>query len=136
MQKKDLKFLLVIAALMLAAFACSFQASTANFAEVYMARDSEGASRTTTFSQADVFYAIVHLANAPDGTEVKAVWYAANVEGEDPETFIDEVSITSGDAILTFDMANTPDILWPRGSYRVDLYLNGELETSVNFQVQ
>ena len=136
MPKKDIKFLFVIAVLALAAFACSFQASTANFAEAYMAGDAEGISRTTTFGQSDVFYAIVRLANAPDTTEVKAVWFAANAEGEAPETLIDDVSITSGDAILTFDMANSPDMLWPRGSYRVDLYLNGELETSLTFQVQ
>lgn len=136
MRKKNLKFLFVIAALGLAAFACSFQASTANFADAYVARDAEGTIPATTFSQQDVFYAIVQLANAPDTTEVRAVWYAANVEGEAPETLIDEVSITSGDAILTFDLANSVDMLWPTGSYRVDLYLNGELETSLNFQVQ
>lgn len=132
---KTLKILMVLSALALALAACNFSVSTANFADAYMSADSEGAVRSTTFGQEDVFYAIVHLANAPDGTEVRAVWYAVEVEGADPETLIDEASVTSSDAILTFDLANS-NMLWPVGSYRVDLYLNGELETSLDFSVQ
>lgn len=133
---KTLKLISILAVLALAAVACSFSASTANFADAYMAADSDGTLRTNTYGPADVFYAIVDLANASDSTEVRAVWYAVNVEGEAPETLIDEVSITSGDAILTFDLANSAGMIWPNGAYRVDLYLNGELETSLNFSVQ
>jgi hypothetical protein len=132
--KKAFKFLAALCALTLLASACSFSASTANFADAYTAADSEGAARTTTYGQEDVFYAIVYLANAPDDTEVRAAWYAVDVEGADPETLIDDATIVSSDAMLTFDLANT-GMLWPVGSYRVDLYLNGELETSLDFSV-
>jgi hypothetical protein len=133
---KTLKFVAVIAVLALAALACSFSASSANFADAYMAVDSEGTVRTTTYGPGDVFYAIVDLANAPDTTEVRAVWTAVNVEGEAPDTLIDEASITTGDAILTFDLANSAGMIWPNGAYRVDLYLNGELKDSLSFSVQ
>lgn len=136
MQKKNLKFIAIVATLVLVTAACSFSASTANFADAYMAQDFDGTVRTTTYGPGDVFYAIVDLANAPDDTEVRAVWFAVKVEGEAPETLIDEVSITSGDAVLTFDLANGGGMIWPNGTYRVDLYLNGELEISLSFSVQ
>lgn len=135
MKNVNFKVLLAVAVLAVTALACGFSASTANFQQAYMAYDSAGTQATTVYGPEDVFYAIVDLANAPDSTEVRAVWTAVNVTGESPNTLIDEVSIQSGDAVLTFDLANT-GMLWPSGSYKVDLYLNGELETTLNFQVQ
>lgn len=135
MKNVNFKVLLAVAVLAIAALACGFSASTANFQEAYMAADSAGTTPTTVYGPSDVFYAIVDLANASDSTEVRAVWTAINVVGEQANTLIDEVSITSGDAVLTFDLANT-GMLWPSGTYKVDLYLNGELETTLNFQVQ
>jgi hypothetical protein len=58
-----------------------------------------------------------------------------NAEGEEPNTMIDDVSVTSGDARLTFDLTNQKDFIWPVGQYRVDLYLNDELKTSLSFEV-
>jgi hypothetical protein len=133
---RNLKSLLFLAVLALLVSACEFSVSTANFADAFMAADSDGAQRTTSYTQDAVFYAIVDLANAPDDTEVKATWIAVNAEGVEPEFVIDEVTLTSSDARLTFDLTNAPDTLWPLGDYRVDLYLNGELETSLAFQVQ
>lgn len=135
MKNVHLKVLLAVAVLALGALACGFSASTANFNDAYMSADAGGTLPTTVYGAEDVFYAIVDLANAPDSTEVRAVWTAVNVVGEQPNTLIDEVSINSGDAVLTFDLANT-GMLWPSGSYKVELYLNGELETTLNFQVQ
>lgn len=135
MKNVNFKVLLVVAVLAITALACGFSASTANFQDAYMAYDSAGTQRTSVYGPEDVFYAIVDLANASDSTEVRAVWTAVNVDGEAANTLIDEVSIQSGDALLTFDLANT-GMLWPNGAYKVDLYLNGELETTLNFQVQ
>lgn len=100
-----------------------------------MAADVDGLAPTTVFGPSDVFFAIVHLSNAPNDTELNAIWTAVNVEGEAPNTAIDEVAFTSGSAIITFDLANT-DQLWPNGSYKVDIYLNGKLERTLTFQVQ
>jgi len=35
---------------------------------------------------------------------------------------------------VTFDLSN--GMLWPAGSYKVDLYLDGALSKTVEFQVQ
>jgi len=87
--------------------ACGFSASTANIKEAYMARDEQGAQKTTTFGQSDVFWCIVTLANAPDDTKLKAVWYAVNAENTDPNFLIDEVETTSGDGTIPFNLTNT-----------------------------
>ncbi len=132
--KSTTRILIAIGALALVALACSFNFSTANFVDAYMSLDGDGNSRTTTYSQDATFYAIAELANAPDDTVVRAVWTAVNVEGEAPNTALDDVSFTSGDGMLIFDLTN--DLLWPLGDYRVDLFINDELKTSLDFQVQ
>jgi hypothetical protein len=133
--KKSLWLLLLAAATLLGAMlACSFSASTANIDEAWMARDEAGGLRTDVFAQDEVFYCKVELANAPDDTTVKASWTAVNVEGEDPNIFIDETELTTGSNILTFELSNNG--LWPIGSYKVDLYLNGELDQTLAFEVR
>jgi hypothetical protein len=136
MNKTRFKLAAAFAALALLALACGFNVSTANFSNAFMAADPDGNQPTTVYAPEDPFYAIVDLANAPDDTTVRAVWTAVNVEGEAPDTLIDETSITSGDARLTFDLTNAVDMIWPTGTYRVDLYLNDELKESLSFSVQ
>lgn len=136
MNKRSFVLVVALALLAFSATACEFSFSTANIANAFMAADHDGTQPTTVFNQDAVFYAIIDLANAPDDTTVKAVWIGVDIEGTDPETTIDEVVITSGDARLTFDLTNAPGLLWPLGQYRVDIYLNDELKTSLDFKVQ
>lgn len=136
MSSNKLKLVLALVAIGLTILACSFSASTANFADAFMAKDPDGNQRTTTYGQSDIFYAIVDLANAPSDTSVRAEWFAVNVEGVDPGTPLDQFTTTSGSARLTFNAANAEGFLWPLGTYRVDLYLNDELKTSLEFQVE
>lgn len=133
---KKIAFVIILATLALSVAACEFSFSTANISDAYMAADPDGAQRTTSYAPDATLYAIVELANAPDDTVVKASWYAVSVEGVEPNFLIDEATITGGDARLTFDLQNEAGFIWPTGSYRVDLYLNDELNTSLEFQVQ
>jgi hypothetical protein len=116
--------------------ACSFSASTANIGDAKMARDKEGNDPTTVFSPNDTFYCVVDLSNAPDDTVVKAVWTAVDVEGADPNTKIDETSVTSGSGQLQFDLTN--EGIWPIGEYKVDLFLNDAQEPTrtLEFEVR
>ena len=132
--KRTLLLIAVLAMLTLTAAECSF--STANIAQAYMAEDPDGNTPTTVYQGDSIFYAIVDLANAPDETVVKASWYAVNAEGIDPNFFIDEAVITTGDGRLTFNLQNQAGMLWPAGSYRVELYLNDKLDRSLEFTVQ
>jgi hypothetical protein len=121
-------------ALLATLLSCSFSVSTANIEDAWMAADEAGTQRTTTFAQNATFYAIVNLANAPDDTGVRAVWTAVEVEGTDPDTLIDETELTTGSGNLVFQLSN--DNLWPLGHYKVDLYLNEELDRALEFDVQ
>ena len=125
----------VLSALVLAGIACGGSISTANIRRAWLSPDKSGSPETTEFSQdQQTFYCLVDLANAPDDTTVKAVWTAVNAEGIEPNFHLDESELTTGDGTVTFNLAN--DQLWPTGSYKVDLYLNGELDRTLEFEVR
>ena len=124
----------VLLATILSLLACGGSFSTANIQRAWLSPDSSGAPETTQFSQDETFYCLVELANAPDETTLKAVWTAISAEGTDPNLLIDESELTSGDGTITFNLTN--DQLWPVGTYKVDLYLNGELDRALTFEVR
>jgi hypothetical protein len=133
--RTTLLFLPVCAAfLVLVLSACSFNASTANISSAKMARDQDGKQPAETFSPDEPFYCIVELSNAPDDTEVRAVWIAVKAEGADPNTKIDEAKTTSGSGQLQFNLSN--DGPWPTGDYKVDLYLNNAKEPTKTLEFE
>ncbi|WP_298008136.1 MULTISPECIES: hypothetical protein [Anaerolinea] len=134
MNKTRIQILIAALVLMLVTLACEFSASTAKIQEVWMSTDDAGEQRTTVYAPDAVFYAQVDLRNAPDDTQLKAVWTAVDVEGADPNTVLAETEFTSGSGQVTFNLTN--DQLWPPGTYRVEIYLNGKLDKSVDFSVQ
>jgi hypothetical protein len=134
MRKNSLPLVIIIVVLFLTSLACGFSASTANIKDAYMAADDAGVNKTTVFAQDSTFWAIVTLANAPDDTTLKAVWYAVDAENTDPNFMIDEISTTSGDGLIPFSLVN--DGPWPLGTYKVDLYLNDKLEKTLEFSVE
>jgi hypothetical protein len=125
---------LVLLLLILASLACSGSFSTANIREAYLSIDEAGQQTTTVFAPTDTtFYCQVQLSNASDDTTVKAVWTAVSVAGEEPDLLIDETTLTGGDGNYTFNLQN--DSFWPAGQYKVDLYLNDNLDRTLNFTV-
>lgn len=125
----------LFALLVLLSAACKFSVSTANIRDAYIAHDVNGQmEKNSTFSQNEVFFCIVDLANSPFDTSISAAWYAVDAEGVEPNTFIDEAEVITESGELTFDLAN--DTLWPVGTYKVDLSLNGELDQSLEFEVK
>ncbi len=129
----------LIVALVLLVSACSVSFSTANVSDAWLATDEAGQQRTTTFGQDAVFYAKVDVRNAPEDTRVRSVWYAVEAENIEPNFKIDEVTYTvpqSGNAMVTFNLSN--NLLWPRGRYKVEIYLNDATEPArtLTFEVQ
>ena len=135
MKKGMFRIVLVVLALALASMACGFNATTANIRDAYMARDNAGLDRTTVFAAEDVFYCIVEVANAPEDTIVKVVWYAVEVENTEPNLLIDEFELTTSDALLPFNLVSNAG-LWPSGAYKAEIYLNGTLDRTLDFVVQ
>lgn len=136
MSQKKL-FRIVTLALLFLLAACGgdgeISVSTANISDARLTKDEAGTRTTTTFAPADTFYLLVDLANAPDDTTVKAEWTAVSAEGADPNTVLDNVELTNGSGTLTFDLQN--DNPWPAGDYKVDIYLNDELDQTLTFKV-
>jgi len=133
------KILIALAVLTLAVLvsACSVNVSvsTANIRSAKLSPNESGNPEATVFSPDDTtVYCIVQLANAPDDTVVKTAWTAVDVEGVDPNTLIDEASLTTGDGTLTFNLTNNGP--WPVGKYKVDVYLNGKLNRTLDYQVR
>jgi hypothetical protein len=126
---------LFLGLLVLAALACGGSFSTANITNARMTSDSDGTQETTVFAPGDTFYCIVDVANAPEDTTLRVVWTAVNVEGEEPNTEMESTEATVGeDEVFTFHLTN--DSLWPAGQYKADVYLNDELDQTLEFQVQ
>ncbi len=134
MVKIKIQLIALFLVLLIVSIACSFSASTANIKDAYLSIDEEGTNPVNSFTQDQVFYAIVNLANAPDDTTLKATWYAVDVEGVEPNLMIDEVTLTGGDGVYPFSLENND--LWPLGSYKVDLWLNDKLDRTLEFTVE
>ena len=134
MKGNKLPILFALLALLLANLACEASASTANIADVWMSADEAGDQRVTSYAQDAVFYAQVDLKNAPDDTALKAVWTAVDVQDTDPNLVITETEFTTGSGVINFNLSN--DNIWPTGTYKVDIYMNGELAKTLTFDVQ
>ncbi len=135
MKSNRLQIAGVLLVMALAVLACGGTISTAKIASAVLSADSSGSPEASAFAQdQQTIYCIVDLANAPDDTNIKAVWTAVEAEGVEPDFVIDETALDSGDSVLTFEITN--DGLWPIGSYKVDLYLNDKLDRTLAFEVQ
>jgi hypothetical protein len=135
MKTHRLIFITICVITILITTACDFSASTANIKNAYMASELSGQlEETLVFQQNEPFYCVVDLANAPDDTTLVASWYAVNAEGVESNSLIDETEFAHGSGEITFDLTN--DSPWPIGTYKVDIYLNGELDQSLEFTVQ
>ena len=135
MYKNKFQILLAIMVLMVSVLACNASYSSAKITDAYMTANSDGSGKTSVFSDDQTFYCIVIVANAPDDTSLKAVWTAVDVADVDSGLVLDEIEITTnGQNEFTFNLQN--DMLWPMGTYKVDVYMNDKLEQTLEFQVQ
>ncbi|MBI5929189.1 MAG: hypothetical protein HY862_07770 [Chloroflexi bacterium] len=100
---------------------------------VYLASDQNGVNRVDSFERDSVFYIIVELKNAPDDTELKAVWTLVESDGEKLNTRLDETIIKTGSGKITFSLKGDSD--WQGGSYQVEIYLNGDRQETIHFSV-
>jgi hypothetical protein len=77
----------------------------------------------------------VKLSHAPPDTEVKAEWIYVEGEADVTDYFIDDYTLTAdGTLYLSFSLVSSD--LWPRGDYKVVLYVDGKEKLSVPFTVE
>lgn len=135
-QKSWLPFFLFVTVLVLVSVACEFSASTANITNAHMATTEADTSQTSVYSPVDpTFYCFFELNNAPDDTVIRGVWTLIAAEGFSANSEIDSAEVTGGSEAYSFSLDRSVDE-WPVGQYKIDLYLNGELAQTVNFEVK
>lgn len=91
---------------------------------------------TQTFPTAQgVIYAVVSLSNPPIGTQLKGVLTAVDTNGSSPpNTKVGEVDTASTEGTKNIAFHWTYPTL-PVGKYKVDVYLNGTLDRTLNFSL-
>jgi hypothetical protein len=132
MNKRLLLVGFAIGMLVLSSLACEASASTAAITSATLTADSAGGTATAVFTPDQTFYCVVVLANAPDTTKVKAVWYAVDDAGA--ATQLAEKEIVGSGSPITFNAAASSP--WPVGKYKVELYLNDKLDRTLELTVQ
>ena len=157
MKKNKIMIMLAVVALLLASLACNavsggddavdspatnendnsgFSVTTANITNAHLASDESDTERVDGYSPTDLgFYCYFDLNNAPDSTVVKGVWTLVSAEGYESNSEIDSAEITGGDDTYYFSLGGSTDP-WPVGTYRIDLYVDGSLVETIEFEVQ
>ena len=139
MKKNKIVVLLAVAALVLASLACNAVTGgggTVNISNAHMASDKNDTSQTTVYSTtAPTFFCYFDLNNASDTTVVKGTWTLVSAEGYESNSEIDSAEITGGDNTYYFSLDRSGDS-WPVGKYKIDLYIDGSMVQTVEFEVQ
>lgn len=108
---------------------------------VTMAKNTQGDDKqpvnpTKAFKASDTFHAVVHVVNAPANTKFNAAWYVVDVGGATaPNTLIDHTEVPT-EGTRNIDFTLSPQSTWPVGLYRVEISVNGTLDTVTQFSVQ
>lgn len=103
--------------------------------EVHAAKSEDGAA-TSTFAPSDrTVHVIISLNKAKAGTDVKVVWFADEVEGAtNKELKALEYTTKAFDKKIPGYLTWSQD--WPKGRYRVAVYINGNLDRTIYYEVQ
>jgi hypothetical protein len=135
MFRKNFILLSAIAALILASLACSFGGEP-GVSNIYMAKDADGDVQTSVFSPTDDFYVFFDVNAVDEGTYFEALWFALDIEGEDPNTAFKTIDYNLEEGVSTVYFQLFNDTEWPVGTYRVDVYMEGTKVGEQQFSVQ
>jgi hypothetical protein len=114
-------------------------AGTASITEAVLASGSTplihapiGVTQTFPTTQGAI-YAIVSVSNPPNGTALKGVLTAVDTNGSSPaNTKVGEVDVNTSEGTQNVAFHWTYPNL-PAGKYKIDVYLNGTLDKTLNF---
>lgn len=95
--------------------------------------DEAGLETATTFGAGDTFHLHFNLANAPADTPVKIIWMARQVEGMDPNSYINENTALMNNGANWHSIRQAQP--WSAGEYQADLFIDSQLAQTVVFQV-
>ncbi len=104
--------------------------------DVYLAIDPSGEVKSDTFSSDQTIYVFFKIVDPSDIRKVKVVWSRVDVPGFDPNSEVyrteDTILKSKGSAQVggaSFGTLNP-------GKYKVELYLNGQLSSTLEFEIK
>lgn len=99
---------------------------------VYLSQDINGESKTASFAPSQTIFMFFNI-NDPSGLNaVKIVWSVVEVPGYKPGAVIHQTEDVIRKASYSVQANKAP---WDPGKYRVDLYLNGILNQTFEFEI-
>jgi|SRR3954466_8749282 hypothetical protein len=105
---------------------------------IYMAKDNNGrpGDETASFSATDrVVHCVAELNKAKKGTEVRYIWKMIDVEGaKDKEIRKTDYTTKSFESKVQGHLSLPYD--WPKGKYGVDVYIDGELDKTIEYTIE
>ena len=106
---------------------------------VFMAKDKGGQPgvETSTYEASDrTVHCIAELNKAKKGTEVKLVWKTIDVEGEPRDKDFQTIRYTTKSFEDKIHGHLTRESDWPKGTYRVEIYINDALDKTIDYTVE
>lgn len=104
----------------------------------YMAKKYPAAAAdiTTNFLASDhVIHAIAELSQARAGTQVRFIWKTVQIAGSQNEAFKTVDYTTKPNETSVHGNLSLPND-WPRGTYKVEIYINNTLARTINYSIQ
>ena len=100
--------------------------------DAYLALDEGGEFKTTTFSPDQFIYVFFKINDPADLGQIKAIWYTVDVAGFEPNT---EIYRTEETILKSKGTAVGGGFGWKAGKYKVQLFLNSQPSTSLEFEI-
>ena len=94
------------------------------------------------FKTTDTLGVLVKLSEAKIGTKVKAAWIAVDAGGMENKKIFEKEVILTEEALKDaktkdrVDFTLSHDNPYPTGEYKVEVFLNGELADSIDFEIE
>jgi len=81
-------------------------------------------------------YLTVHVEDVPNDAKLKASWIIENAAGFPPNTPIAASDVSMRPQMKTASYSlDKPNIGWPPGDYKVELAIDGKVQSTVRFKV-
>ena len=97
---------------------------------------SSSGPATSTFAQTDrSVYVVINLNKAKSGTDIKVAWIAEDADGATNKQ-LKTVEYTTKAFEQKIPGYLTWSTDWPKGRYRVEVYIDGHLDRTVYYEVE
>ena len=107
--------------------------------EIHMAKDDgngDPGEKTDTFEPGDrTVHCVATLKEAKSGTDMKFSWWIVDAEGTQDKKIKDiDYTTKALENVIHGHLSLPRD--WPKGKYKVEVYVNGNLDKTVSYTVE